>query len=85
MVRGLDTNCLLKNLFNSFSQQLSSIVAKNETSYHRKRISCEGQPGGRDPKHSRSVKRNEILAKQLQIPGTFSRLFLIKNHISSFR
>ena len=85
MVRGLDTNCLLKNLFNSFSQQLSSIVAKTETSYQRKRISYEGYPGGRDPKHSRSVKRNEILAKQLQIPGTFSRLFLIKNDISSFR
>ena len=85
MVRGLDTNWLLKNLFNSFSQQLSSIVAKNENSYHRKRISCEGQPGGRDSKHSRSVKRNEILAKQLQIPGTFSGLFFIKNHISSFR
>ena len=85
MVRGLDTNCLLKNLFNSFSQQLSSIVAKTETSYQRKRISYEGYRGGRDPKHSRSVKRNEILAKQLQIPGTFSRLFLIKNDISSFR
>ena len=85
MVRGLDTNCLLKNLFNSFSQQLSSVVAKTETSYQRKRISYEGYPGGRDPKHSRSVKRNEILAKQLQIPGTFSRLFLIKNDMSSFR